>query len=91
MRSRLLDVSIAVSNALCDLGSVLEDRGHALAGKRVIRLRSTFAKWSCRLLLGHPRIVFGPMCDICLDCLSIIDEHPNGRGRTALSEDRNAR
>jgi len=63
----LLGASIAISNALCDLAG--------------IRLRSCFDKWSCRLLLGHPRIVFGSMRDICLDCLTVVDEHPNGRGR----------
>ena len=79
--SLLLDVSITVSNAICDLAGSLEDRGHAAAGKRVIRFRSALDKWACRLLLGHPRVIYGAVSDICLDCLSIIDEHPNGRGR----------
>lgn len=81
--SPLLGPSITISNALCHLAGTLEDRGHPIAGKRVIRLRSAFDKWACRLLLGHPRIVYGEMRDICLDCLSIVDEHPNGRGREA--------
>lgn len=80
--SRLLGPSIAVSNALCDLAGALEDRGHPVAGKRVTRFRSILSKWSCRLLLGHPRVVFGAARDICLDCLTIVDEHPTGRGRS---------
>ena len=79
--SVLLGPSVAISNALCDLAGTLEDHGHPNAGKRVIRLRSSLDKWACLLLLGHPRIVYGAMRDICLDCLTIVDEHPNGRGR----------
>lgn len=78
----ILDASIAVGNGLCDLAAVLEDHGHPAAGKRVIRIRAAYDKAACRLLLGHPRVIHGPVCDICLDCLSILDEHPNGRGRT---------
>lgn len=81
--TKLLGLSITISNVLCDWAGTLEDHGHSLASERVTRFRSTFSKWSCRLLLGHPRVIYGPMGDICLDCLSIVDEHPSGRGRPA--------
>jgi hypothetical protein len=34
-------------------------------------------------LCAHPRVIFGPMRDICCDCHLILEEHPNGRGRAA--------
>lgn len=34
-----------------------------------------------RMLCSHTRIVYGPFRDICIDCLAVIDEHSNGRGR----------
>jgi hypothetical protein len=37
-----------------------------------------------RLLCAHKRVFYGPMRDICYDCLAILDEHPNGRDRTAV-------
>ena len=81
--SPLLGPSITISNALCDLSGALENRGHPAAGKRVIRFRSAFDRWSCRWLLGQPRVIYGAVRDICLDCLTVVDEHPNGRGRGA--------
>lgn len=81
----LLRVTIPVSNALCDLAGALEDHGHEVAGERVIWLRSTFDRFMCGLT-GHPRIVYGAMRDICLDCLTVVDEHPNGRGRESETE-----
>jgi hypothetical protein len=39
----------------------------------------------CRLqcrLIGHRRIVYGAMRDICIDCLVITNEHPDGRRST---------
>lgn len=73
---------IALSNRLVDLGAWFEDRDHDAAARRVFAFRGAMDRWVCRAFLGHPRIVYGPMRDICLDCLAIIDEHPNGRGRT---------
>lgn len=32
-----------------------------------------------RALCAHRNIVYGPMRDICIDCLEILDEHPEGR------------
>lgn len=77
MRLRL---TVAISNALCELAGRLGERGHDRADAQVIRLRAWLDRTFCRLA-GHPRIVYGPVRDICLDCLSIVDEHPNGRGR----------
>ena len=45
------------------------------------RLAHRFARLWC-LVFGHDRVIYGASRDICLDCLTIIDEHPNGRGRT---------
>jgi hypothetical protein len=36
-------------------------------------------------LCSHARVIYGPMRDICIDCLAIVDEHPHGRGRAALT------
>ena len=86
MSNPFLGPSIAISNGLCNLAAFFEERGHPVAGGRVIRLRSAFDKGTCRVL-GHRRIVYGLMRDICLDCLTIVDEHPNGRGRAASREE----
>lgn len=34
-----------------------------------------------RVLCVHEYVCYGPMRDICYQCLAILDEHPNGRGR----------
>ena len=83
--SRIHDASIAISNGLVDVAGWLEDHGHQRGSDRVIGFRSGFDRVACKLVLGHPRIMYGPMRDICLDCLTVVDEHPNGRGR-ALRE-----
>jgi hypothetical protein len=36
-----------------------------------------------RMLCAHKNVGYGPMRDICYDCLAILDEHSNGRGRPA--------
>ena len=79
MKGLLLDTRIAFSNRLCDLQVWLEERQHPAASRRVQRFRCWLDRAWCRLL-GHPRIIYGPMRDICLDCLTIVDEHPDGRG-----------
>lgn len=76
-----------ISNGLVTLAAWLEGRGHPTAHDRVIAVRWRFDRMACRVVLGHPHIVYGSMRDICLDCLSIIDEHPNGRGRTLAAEE----
>lgn len=81
MKGPILDASIAISNQLVSVAGWFEDRGHPNAHRRIIAARSRFDRGMCKALLGHPRIVYGPTCDICLDCLSIVDEHFNGRGR----------
>jgi hypothetical protein len=80
MAALALRLRVRLSNALCSASISLEDRGHLVASERVGRLRSAIDTWTCRLL-GHPRVVYGPVRDICIDCLTIVDEHPQGRGR----------
>ena len=81
LRAALLGVHVSTSNALCDLSAWAGGRGHNRASARILGFRHALDVWSCRLVLGHPRVLRGAMRDICLDCLAIVDEHPNGRGR----------
>ena len=83
----LLRPTIAISNALCDIENALGARGHVVASERVRQLREKFQEQSCRVM-GRPRIVYGPMRDTCLDCQTIVDEHPNGRGRLTEGDSR---
>jgi len=73
-----LNARIALSNGLCHVAMWFEDREHSSTCDRVQRARHVIDKSWCGLL-GHPRLIYGPMRDICLDCLSIVDEHPEGR------------
>ncbi len=82
MTNWLLDIRVAISNGLCSLAIWADERGHPAADRRIIRFRSALDRLVCRLM-GHPRIVYGTTRDICLDCLTIVDEHPAGRGRKA--------
>jgi len=86
-RLALLRMRITVSNRLCDLALWFEDRGRPTTASRVDRARHAIDRSMCRVA-GHPRVIFGAMRDICLDCLTVVDEHPNGRGRAALEDPR---
>lgn len=79
MRQR---VSAAVSNGLLDVSVWFTDRGYEGIGARVLRFRGAMDRWFCRVT-GHTTIIYGVARDICLGCLTIVDEHPNGRGRSA--------
>lgn len=70
---------IRAHNGLLTLADWLEERGHNRATQRVLTFRRRMSATECAIF-GHT-LVFGPSRDICLDCLTIVDEHPNGRGR----------
>ena len=46
----------------------------------VVSVSNKRAELRCRFL-GHSWVMYGARRDICLDCLTIVDEHPQGRGR----------